>query len=108
MASFLLAVLLQNSIPNFWNAWLIALFFLPIAFLIKYGIQKTAPLKGFKKLGRYFFIAMVSLYWGYIAIALAYWYFLELKANFIESTLINPVFIWMIIGFFILFERLIF
>ena len=39
---------------------------------------------------------------------MAYWYFLELKADSVESTLINPVFIWIVIGFFILFERVIF
>ncbi|CAH8281398.1 conserved membrane hypothetical protein [Mariniflexile fucanivorans] len=108
IASFLLAILLQNSIPNFWNAWLIALFFLPIAFFIKYGIQKTKLLKGFKKWNRYFFIAIISLFWGYVAIVLAYWYFLELKANSIESTLVNPIFIWIIIGFFILLEQAVF
>lgn len=108
MASFLLAILLQNSIPYFWNAWLTALFFLPIAFLIKYGIQKFETFKGLKKWIRYFFISMVSLYWGYLAITLAYWYFLELKAGSIEKTLINPVFIWVIIGFFILLEQIIF
>ncbi|TCL69053.1 LytTr DNA-binding domain-containing protein [Mariniflexile fucanivorans] len=104
----MLAILLQNSIPNFWNAWLIALFFLPIAFFIKYGIQKTKLLKGFKKWNRYFFIAIISLFWGYVAIVLAYWYFLELKANSIESTLVNPIFIWIIIGFFILLEQAVF
>ncbi len=108
MASFLLAILLQNSIPYFWNAWLIALFFLPIAFLVKYGLYKIKPLIGFKKWIRYFFIAIISLYWGYIAITLAYWYFLELKSNSIEKTLLNPIFIWIIIGFFILLEQVIF
>ena len=104
----MLAMLLQNSIPNFWNAWLIALFFLPAAFIVKIGVEKIKPFKGFKKWLRYFFIALVSLFWGYMAIVLAYWYFLELKADSVESTLINPVFIWIVIGFFILFERVIF
>ena len=108
IASISLALLLQNSIPVFWNAWLIALFLLPAAFLLKYGIEKTKPLDGFKKWIRYFFLAIMSLYWGYIAIIITYWYFLELKSDSIEKILINPIFIWVIIGFFALLEFVLF
>lgn len=108
IASLLLAFLIQNSIPVFWNAWLIALFILPIAFIVKYGIEKINSYIGFKKGLRYFFLAIVSLYWGYIAITIAYWYFLELKGDSLEKTLINPIFIWIIIGFFILLEYVFF
>lgn len=108
VASLLIAYLIQNSIPVFWNAWLIALFILPGAFVVKYGIEKTKPFMGFKKWLRYFFLAIISLYWGYIAITIAYWYFLELKADSFEKILINPIFIWVIIGFFILFEYVLF
>lgn len=108
IASISLALLLQNSIPVFWNAWLIALFLLPAAFILKYGIEKTKSLDGFKKWIRYFFLAIMSLYWGYIAIIIAYWYFLELKSDSIEKILINPIFIWVIIGFFALLEFVLF
>lgn len=108
IASISLALLLQNSIPVFWNAWLIALFLLPAAFILKYGIEKTKLLDGFKKWIRYFFLAIISLYWGYIAIIIAYWYFLELKSDSIEKILINPIFIWVIIGFFALLEFVLF
>ena len=74
IASVLIALLLQNSIPNFWNAWLIALFFLPAAMIVKFGIEKTKHFYGLRKWVRYFFIAMISLYWGYVAITVAYWY----------------------------------
>lgn len=108
IASVLIAFLLQNSIPYFWNAWLIALFFLPAAFIVKYGIEKTKLLKGLKKWVRYLLIAVTSLYWGYIAVTAAYWFFLELKADALEKILINPIFIWMMIGFFVLFETILF
>tara|TARA_R110002049_G_scaffold293731_2_gene478999 strand:- start:51371 stop:52072 length:702 start_codon:yes stop_codon:yes gene_type:complete len=103
--SFLIALLLQNSIPSFWNAWPIALFLLPAALMVKYGINTAKNFKGFSKWLRYFFIAILSLYWGYIAITIAYWCFLELKADSLEKILINPIFIWMIIGFFVLLEH---
>ncbi|MEL0455103.1 LytTR family DNA-binding domain-containing protein [Flavobacteriaceae bacterium SZ-1-7] len=107
-ASFLIAFLLQNSIPFFWDAWLIALFLLPAAFIVKFGIAKTKHFKGVKKWLRYLFLAVISLYWGYVAITITYWYFLELKADALEKILINPFFIWMIIGFFILLEYILF
>lgn len=107
-ASLLIALLLQNSIPLFWNAWLIALFILPAAFIVKYGIENIKTFKGIKKWLRYFFLAIVSLYWGYIAITIAYWYFLELKADSLEKILINPIFIWIIIGFFVLLDYVLF
>lgn len=108
MASVLIAILLQNSIPDFWNAWLISLFFLPAALIVKFGIERFQPLKGFKKALRYFLIAVVSLYWGYLAVTVAYWYFLELKSDSLEKILINPIFIWIIVGFFVLLEFMIF
>lgn len=108
IASVLIAFLLQNSIPYFWDAWLIALFFLPAAFIVKYGVEKTKLLKGLKKWLRYLLIAVTSLYWGYIAVTVAYWFFLELKADALEKILINPIFIWMMIGFFVLFETILF
>lgn len=108
IASVLIAILLQNSIPNFWDAWLIALFFLPAALMVKFGIDKTKYKTGIKKLIRVFFIAISSLYWGYLALTVAYWYFLELNADSIDKVLISPIFIWLIIGFFVLLEFIIF
>ena len=108
IATILIAILLQNSIPDFWKAWLIALFFLPGALIVKFGIEKSQSMKGFKKLIRYFLIAVLSLYWGYVAVTVAYWYFLELKSESLEKILINPIFIWVIMGFFVLLEYMIF
>lgn len=108
LASLLIAFLIQNSIPLFWHAWLIALFLLPLAFVVKMGIEKIKHFKGIKKWLRSFLLAVISLYWGYIAIAIAYWYFLELKSDTLEGILINPIFIWIIIGFFVLLEYVLF
>jgi len=97
IASVLIALLLQNSIPN-----------LPAAMIVKFGIEKTKHFYGLRKWVRYFFIAMISLYWGYVAITVAYWYFLELNANNLDKILISPLFIWVVIGFFVLLETIIF
>ena len=57
---------------------------------------------------RFFFLAVISLYWGYIAITIAYWYFLELKGGSLDKIVINPIFIWLIIGFFVLLDYVLF
>jgi len=108
LASILIAFLLLASIHNYWNALLISLFLMPAALMVKYGIENAKLFTGFKRWLRYFFVALVSLYWGYIAITLVYWYFLELKAESLDKILINPIFIWILIGFFVAVEYLIF
>lgn len=108
VASLLMAILLRDSLPSFWNAWLIALFLLPAALVVKFGVEKTKTLPPIKKGIRYFFLAVLSLFWGYLALLIAYWYILELNAGTIEKTVINPFFIWILIGFFVLLEKVLF
>jgi len=108
VVSFLIAFLLVNSLPGFWNAWLVALLFLVAVLIVKYGIEKVRTLGGWKKYLRYFLLAIVSLYWVYVSITLAYWYFLELNATNLDQMLINPVFIWIVIGFFVGMEYFLF
>lgn len=81
---------------------------MPAAFIVIYGIEKYKNLKGLVKWIRYFFLAIISLYWGYLAITIAYWYFLELNAEGLDKVLVNPIFIWMVIGFFVLLEFILF
>ncbi|TNJ41945.1 LytTR family transcriptional regulator DNA-binding domain-containing protein [Tamlana fucoidanivorans] len=108
VASLIIAILLQNSLPVFWNAWLVALFLLPVVFIVKHSITKIKPLKGIKKWNRFFFLAIITLFWGYLAVTIVYWYFIELKANIIDEILINPVFIWLVLSFFLLLEYVLF
>lgn len=108
MASVAIATLLLNSIGNFWDAWLLALFLLSAAIFVKYSFHSIRSMSGYKKWIRILLIAVVSLYWSYLAIVIAYWYFLELKGGVMEAMLINPVFIWMIVGFLVLLEFQIF
>ncbi|MBT8394809.1 MAG: LytTR family transcriptional regulator [Flavobacteriaceae bacterium] len=108
IASFLIAFLLLNSLPGFWNTWLVALLFLVAVLIVKYGIEKVRSLGNVKRYLRYFLLAIVSLYWVYLSISLAYWYILELNSSSLEQIIINPVFIWIVIGFFVGVEYLLF
>jgi len=103
-----IAILFLKSFGGLLEAWLVALFLLTAAIFVKYSYQRIAHLKGFKKGLRIFLIALVSLYWSYVAITIAYWYLIELKGGVIDQMIVNPLFIWMIIGFFVLLEYRIF
>jgi hypothetical protein len=108
LGSLVIATLIFKSIGGFLEAWLVSLFLLTAAVFVKYSYQYIAHLKGFRKVLRVFLIAMVSLYWSYIAITIAYWYLIELKGGVIDQIIVNPIFIWMIIGFFVLLEYRVF
>lgn len=108
VVSVLIAFLLINSFKGFWNSWLVALLFLIAVLFVKYGIKKVQSFSKTKKYLRYFLLAVGSLYWVYLSITLAYWYILELKAYQLEQILINPIFIWIIIGFFVGLEYFLF
>ncbi len=76
--------------------------------MVKFGAEKIKNFKGYKKWLRYFFLAVASLYWAYIAITIAYWYFLELNSESLDKVIINPVFLWIVMGFFLLLEGVLF
>jgi len=98
--SVLIALLLRNSFGTFWEAWLVSLLFIPAALLIKLSWPKIKALPKIKKFLRLFFVAVASLYICYLAITLAYWYFLELRGGQMEQVFLNPVLVWIILGFF--------
>lgn len=108
VGSALIATLFLKTFGGFLEAWLIALFLLTAAIFVKYSYQRVSHFKGFRKWLRVALIALVSLYWSYIAIIIAYWYLIELKGGVIDELIVNPIFIWMIIGFFVLLEYRIF
>ncbi len=98
--SILIALLLRTSFGTFWEAWLVSLLFIPAALLIKFSWPKIKTLPKTKKILRLFYVAVASLYICYLAITLAYWYFLELRGGQMEQVFLNPVLVWIILGFF--------
>jgi hypothetical protein len=108
MASLLIAFLLDDSFPYFIHSWFTAILFLPAVLLVHVVIDQIKELPKWQKYIRYFLLAVISLDWCYLSLFFSYWYFLELQFESIQPILVNPVFIWMLIGFLVGLERVIF
>jgi len=99
--TFLVASLVARSFPEFWQSWLTAVFLLPSLILLRYGLQRVREVSSlFRRSIHIFFWAVLALYTSYMAILFSYWYFLELHPDQFEMILVNPVFIWVTLGFF--------
>jgi hypothetical protein len=68
--------------------------------LLQKGIYWALKFSGWKRYNRLFFIVVSSLYLAYLAITFVYWYFLGFNPNYFEKSIINPVLLWVIMGFF--------
>lgn len=107
--TLVIAFLFKSSFHRFWQAWITAIMLLPSVVVVMYGLEQAQKEKrSFSKWVLLFFYGILCLYLSYMAILFAYWYFLELESDTFNFMIINPVFIWIAIGFFVFLERLIF
>ncbi|MGA9269235.1 MAG: LytTR family DNA-binding domain-containing protein [Lutimonas sp.] len=107
--TLLIAFLFKSSFHRFWQAWITAIMLLPSVVVVKYGLEQSNKQKRvFSKGVLFFFYGILCLYLSYMAILAAYWYFLELDAEAFNFMIVNPVFIWVSVGFFVFLEQLIF
>lgn len=107
--TLMIAFLFKSSFHKFWQAWITASMLLPSVVVVKYGLEQGSKQK--RALSRavlYFFYGIFCLYLSYMAILAAYWYFLELDSQAFNFMIVNPVFIWISIGFFVFLEQLVF
>jgi hypothetical protein len=105
----MIAFLFKSSFHKFWQAWITASMLLPSVVVVKYGLEQGSKQK--RALSRavlFFFYGILCLYLSYMAILAAYWYFLELDSEAFNFMIVNPVFIWISIGFFVFLEQLVF
>ena len=107
--TLLMAVLLSGSFPSFSEAWMTALFMLPALILLQIGLQRSKGVASpLKRSVWIFFWAVLALDASYMALLFSYWYFLELHPEQFEMILVNPVFIWITLGFFAGLESFLF
>ena len=107
--TLVIAFLFKSSFHRFWQAWITAMMLLPSVVVVKFGLEQAQKqARPFSKGVLMFFYGILCLYLSYMAILAAYWYFLELDAEAFNFMIVNPVFIWISIGFFVFLERLIF
>jgi hypothetical protein len=107
--SLLIAFMFRSSFHKFWQAWITAMMLLPSVVVMKYGLEQAQKEK--RSFGRgvvFFFYGILCLYLSYMAILAAYWYFLELDSEAFNFMIVNPIFIWILLGFFIFVEQWIF
>lgn len=107
--TLLIAFLFKSSFHKLWQAWVTAIMLLPSVVIVKYGLEQAQKEKrSFSKGVSFFFYAILCLYLSYMAILAAYWYFLEMDSEAFNFMIVNPVFIWISIGFFVFLEGVIF
>ena len=107
--TLLIAFLFKSSFHRFWQAWITAIMLLPSVVVVKYGLEQARKEKrSFSKGVLLFFYGILCLYLSYMAILAAYWYFLEMDSEAFNFMIVNPVFIWISIGFFVFLEGVIF
>jgi len=107
--TLLIALLFNHTFGEYWQSWVTSILLLPSVVVLKYGIEKSRLQTNKLRRGvLFFFWGILCLYLSYIAIIAGYWYFLELNADTFDMVIVNPVFIWISLGFFIFLEQMIF
>lgn len=107
--TLLISLLFRYTFQAYWQSWITAVMLLPSVVVLKYGIERSSQeTQKIKRAVSLFFWGILCLYLSYIAIIAAYWYFLELRSDSFDMIIVNPVFIWISLGFFIFLEQLIF
>jgi hypothetical protein len=95
-----MALVVQDAFSNSQGSWLAGCLLLLPTMLLQKGIYWALKFSGWKRYNRLFFIVVSSLYLAYLAITFVYWYFLGFNPNYFEKSIINPVLLWVIMGFF--------
>lgn len=104
LAMLVLGFLLADSLPNFWYSLFLGMLMISGAFVLKFGLPWALNYSGIKRLIRLFFVGVSSVYACYVSITVAYWYMLELKGGYFDKVLLNPLFLWIVLGFFLMVE----
>lgn len=101
VTTILLSILVKDAFSNIGGSWFAGtLLLIPTAVLYQ-GIKWSLKFHSIKRILRLFLSSIFSLYLAYLAIAFVYWYFLNFNPNYFEKSIINPILLWVIMGFFV-------
>jgi hypothetical protein len=95
-----MALIVRDAFSNSQGSWLAGCLLLLSTLLLQKGISWALKFSSWKRYNRLFLIVVSSLYLAYLAITFVYWYFLGFNPNYFEKSIINPVLLWVIMGFF--------
>ncbi|RAI84370.1 LytR/AlgR family response regulator transcription factor [Algoriphagus yeomjeoni] len=99
--AILLSFLVKDAFSNMSGSWLAGtLLLLPTGTLLL-GIKWSLKFDSFKRIIRLLLSGILSLNLAYLVIAFVYWYFLNFNPNYFEKSIINPILLWVIMGFFV-------
>ncbi|NVJ84659.1 MAG: LytTR family transcriptional regulator [Algoriphagus sp.] len=100
VTAFLMGLLVKDAFSSSQGSWLAGCLLLIPTLTLQKGIAWAWNFSGIKRLARLFLVGVSSLYLAYLAIAFVYWYFLGFNSDYFEKSIINPVLLWVIMGFF--------
>ncbi|TFV94518.1 LytTR family transcriptional regulator [Algoriphagus kandeliae] len=100
LTAFLMGLLVQDAFSSSQGSWLAGCLLLIPTLTLQKGIAWALDFSGLKRIVRLFLVGVSSLYLAYLAIAFVYWYFLGFNSNYFEKSIINPILLWVIMGFF--------
>ncbi|MCS5490195.1 LytR/AlgR family response regulator transcription factor [Algoriphagus limi] len=100
LTAFLMGLLVQDAFSSSQGSWLAGCLLLIPTLTLQKGIAWALNFSGLKRIVRLFLVGVSSLYLAYLAIAFVYWYFLGFNSNYFEKSIINPILLWVIMGFF--------
>lgn len=98
--AFLMALIVRDAFSDSSGSWLAGCLLLLPTLLLQKGISWALQFDHWKRYNRLILVGVSSLYLAYLAITFVYWYFLGFNSNFFEKSIINPILLWVIMGFF--------
>ena len=101
VASVLMAALYMGALGSFYNAFLLAILLLPGAIFLSFLLDKISEETGWQKWLHTFYALLLSLYLEWMGLIVAYWFLFELNIDRIPKLMVNPVFLWMWMLFFV-------
>jgi two-component system response regulator LytT len=100
-ASLLMAALYMGALGSYFNAFVLAILLLPGAVLLAFLIDRFRNESGWRKWLHMGYALLISLYAEWMGLIVAYWFLFELRLERIPKLMVNPVFLWLWMLFFV-------
>ncbi|WP_157963208.1 LytR/AlgR family response regulator transcription factor [Algoriphagus litoralis] len=98
--AFLMSLIVRDAFSNSSGSWLAGCLLLLPTLLLQKGISWALQFTHWRRYNRLLLVGITSLHLAYLAITFVYWYFLGFNSNYFEKSIINPILLWVIMGFF--------
>ncbi|MGB0979455.1 MAG: LytTR family DNA-binding domain-containing protein [Croceimicrobium sp.] len=100
MVILTMALLYQGLLGSFGAALFLVILLLPGVVFTVYALQRWRSQKSKLRWLHFFYLLLFSLFIEWIGVITAYYFIFELQFENLPKVLINPVFLWIILGFF--------